>query len=139
MIAQCEWKHDEVFETRTEAGNAITLDGNSAHLHGPSPMEAVLMALCACTSVDVLSILRKKRQNVTGMRINANATQADASPRVFTKIRLTYAVSGHSLSRKAVEDAVSLSKNKYCSVSKMLDRSAGIDYEIVFPDGEPQP
>ena len=138
MIAHSEWKQGEVFEGIAENGNTITFDTDSAHKHGPSPMEAVLMALCACTSVDVVSILQKKRQELTGLRVTATATQAPAPPRVFTHIKLTYAVRGH-LSRKAVEDAVSLSKNKYCSVSKMLEKAATVEYEIVYPDGEPQP
>ena len=138
MIAHSDWKEDEVFEGVAENGNTITLDGDCAHQHGPSPMEAVLMALCSCTSVDVVSILKKKRQPLTGLRVSAIATQAPAPPRVFTRIMLTYAVRGR-LSRKAVEDAVSLSKNKYCSVSKMLEKAATIDYEIVYPDGEPEP
>ncbi|MGA8088373.1 MAG: OsmC family protein [Terracidiphilus sp.] len=138
MIAHSEWKHGEVFEGITEKGNTITIDGDSAHTHGPSPLEAVLMALCACTSVDVVSILQKKRQSLTGLRVTAAATQAPAPPRVFTHISLTYAVRG-KLNRKAVEDAVSLSKNKYCSVSKMLEKAATIDYQIVYPDGEPEP
>ncbi|MGC1424281.1 MAG: OsmC family protein [Terracidiphilus sp.] len=138
MIAHSNWKEDEVFEGVAENGNTITFDGGSAHTHGPSPMEAVLMALCSCTSVDVLGILKKKRQPITGLRVSAIGTQAPAPPRVFTHIKLTYAVRG-KLSRKAVEDAVSLSKNKYCSVSKMLEKAATIDYEIVYPDGEPEP
>lgn len=138
MIAHSEWKHGEAFEGIAENGNTITFDTDSAHSHGPSPMEAVLMALCACTSVDVVSILKKKRQELTGLRVTATATQAPAPPRVFTHIKLTYAVHG-KLSRKAVEDAVSLSKNKYCSVSKMLEKAATIEYEIVYPDGEPEP
>jgi putative redox protein len=101
-------------------------------------MEAVLMALCGCTSVDVVSILQKKRQPLTGLRVSATAEQAETPPRVFTKIKLTYAASG-KLSRNAVEDAVALSKNTYCSVSKMLEKAASIDYEIVFVDGEPEP
>ena len=138
MIAHSEWKHDDVFEAQAENGNTIVLDADAAHVHGPSPMEAVLMALCGCTSVDVVSILKKKRQEITGLRVSAAATQAEAPPRVFTHIRLTYAVRG-KLSRKAVEDAVSLSKNKYCSVSLMLEKAARIEYEIVYPDGEPEP
>jgi putative redox protein len=138
LIAHSEWKYGEVFEGIAENGNTITIDADSAHKHGPSPMEAVLMALCACTSVDVVSILQKKRQSLTGLRVTATATQAPAPPRVFTHIGLTYAVRGQ-LSRKAVEDAVSLSKNKYCSVSKMLEKAATIDYQIVYPDGEPEP
>jgi len=138
MIAQSEWKQDEVFEAKTENGNTIILDGDSAHTHGPSPMEAVLMALCSCTSVDVICILKKKRQPLTGLRVSAVATQADAPPRIFTHIKLTYAVGG-KLSRRAVESAVSLSKNKYCSVSLMLEKAAPVEYEIVYLDGEPQP
>lgn len=138
MIAYSEWKLDEVFEGFAENGNKIVFDADSAHTHGPSPMEAVLMALCSCTSVDVVGILQKKRQPLAGLRVTATATQAVAPPRVFTHIKLTYAVHG-KLSRKAVEDAVSLSKNKYCSVSLMLAKAAPVDYEIVYPDGEPEP
>jgi putative redox protein len=138
LIAHSNWKNGEIFEGVAQNGNSITFDANSAHEHGPSPMEAVLMALCSCTSVDVVSILQKKRQELTGLRVSATATQAAEPPRVFTHIKLTYAVRGN-LSRKAVEDAVSLSKNKYCSVSKMLEKTASIEYEIVYPNGEPEP
>ncbi len=138
MIVHSEWKHDEVFEGITESGNTIVFDGDAEHAHGPSPVEAVLMALCSCTSVDVVSILKKKRQPLTGLRVTASATRAETAPRVFTRIMLTYAVRGQ-LSRKAVEDAVALSKNKYCSVSKMLEKAAKIEYEIVYVDGEPLP
>lgn len=138
MIAYSEWRQRTVYEGIAENGNTIVFDTDTAHTHGPSPMEAVLMALCSCTSVDVVSILKKKRQELTGLRVSAEATQAPAPPRVFTHIKLTYAVSG-KLSRKAVEDAVSLSKNKYCSVSLMLAKSMPVEYEIVYPDGEPEP
>lgn len=138
MIAHSEWKHDEVFEGKAENGNTIVFDAEAAHTHGPSPMEAVLMALCSCTSVDVLSILKKKRQPVTGLRVSAAATQAAAPPRVFIHIKLTYAVRG-KVSRKAAEDAVALSKQKYCSVSLMLAKAAPVECEIVYPDGEPLP
>jgi putative redox protein len=138
MIAYSEWKHDEVFEGKAENGNAIVFDTDAAHTHGPSPMEAVLMALCSCTSVDVVSILKKKRQPVTGLRVSAVATQAPSPPRVFTHIKLTYAVRGR-VSRKAAQDAVSLSKQKYCSVSLMLSKAAPVECEILFPDAEPEP
>jgi putative redox protein len=138
MIAHSEWKHGNVFEGIAENGNTITLDGDSAHAHGPSPMEVVLMALCSCTSVDVVSILQKKRQHLTGLRVTAVAEQNETPPRVFKQIQLTYAVSGQ-LSRKAVEDAVRLSEEKYCSVAAMLSKTAAIEYEIVYLSGEPEP
>jgi putative redox protein len=137
MIAHSEWKGSTIFEGIAENGNSIFFDADPAHEQGPSPMEAVLMALCACTSVDVVSILEKKRQPLLGLKVTATATQAETAPRVFTHIKLTYAVSGN-LSRKAVEDAVALSKDKYCSVSKMLEKAATIDYEIVYASGEPE-
>ena len=85
MIAHSEWKHGEVFEGIAENGNTISLRCRfRAHEHGPSPMEAVLMALCGCTSVDVVSILQKKRQTITGSSRHGTATQAPAPPRVFT-------------------------------------------------------
>jgi putative redox protein len=138
MIAHSEWKHGNVFEGIAENGNRVTFDADTEHTHGPSPMEMVLMALCSCTSVDVVSILKKKRQDLTGLRVTAEAKQAETAPRVFTHIHLIYAVRG-KLSRRAVEDAVALSKDKYCSVSKMLEKAAEVDYEIVYPDGEPEP
>ncbi len=138
MIAHSEWKHDEVFEATAESGNTIMLDASAAHTFGPSPVEAVLMALCSCTSVDVVSILEKKRQKLTGLRVTAAAERSPTPPQVFTSIKLTYAVRGN-LSRKAVEDAVSLSKNKYCSISKMIEKTATIDFEIVYLDGDPEP
>lgn len=137
MIAHSEWRHDAVFAGIAENGNTLLLDGDPQHLHGPSPMEAVLMSLCSCTSVDVVSILKKKRQELSGLRVTAVAEQSETPPRVFTRIKLTYAVSG-KLSRAAVEDAVRLSKEKYCSVSAMLEKTAVIGYEIVYPGGDPE-
>jgi putative redox protein len=138
MIARSDWKGGKLFEGIAENGNSVLFDADAAHSDGPSPMEAVLMALCGCTSVDVVSILQKKRQPLAGLKVTATARQAETPPQVFTHIKLTYTVTGQ-LSRKAVVDAVALSKNKYCSVSKMLEKAAEIEYEIVFADGEPLP
>ena len=138
MIAHSEWKHDDVFEGKAENGNTITIDADAAHTHGPSPMEAVLMALCSCTSVDVVSILKKKRQALTGLRVSAVATQAPAPPRVFTHIKLTYAVRG-KLSRKAVEDAVCAFEEQVLLRVDDAGEGRTMEYEIVYPDGEPEP
>jgi putative redox protein len=139
MIAHVDWQHDDVFKATAENGNTLTIDADAAHTHGPGPLEIVLMGLCSCTSVDVVGILKKKRQPFTGLRVTAEAQQAPTPPRVFLHIHLTYAVRGTGLSRKAVEDSVALSKHKYCSVSLMLGKAAEIDYEIVYPDGVPEP
>lgn len=136
MIAKTEWKGEMLFEGSTESGNRLMFDGDSKHAGGPSPMEAVLMGLCGCTSVDIVSILEKKRQPFTSLTVSATAEQAAESPRYFTKIQLIYKVGG-KVSRKAMEDAVALSKNKYCSVSSMLEKTAKIEFLIEYADGEP--
>ena len=137
MIASATWKPEtSQYTGRSQSGHSLLFDTDAAHTEGPSPMEAVLAALCGCTSVDVVSILEKKRQPLTSLVVSAVAEQAPAPPRVFTGITLTYRVGGQ-LSRKAVEDAVALSKDKYCSVSKMLEASVKIEYTIEYADGAP--
>jgi len=131
MIASSIWKQEQQFDAVGESGHHVALDGGAAHVAGPSPMEAVLMALCSCTSVDVVSILKKKREPLTGLTVSATAEQAAEPPRVFTHIRLVYRVGG-AVSHKAAEDAVALSKNIYCSVSKMLEKSARIEFAIEY-------
>lgn len=133
MIASVEWKQGMIFEGRSQSGHAITFDTSAEHATGLSPMEAVLTALCACTSVDVASILEKKREPITGLVVSATAEQAPAPPRTFTQIHLTYRIRG-KVAKKAADDAVALSKNKYCSVSKMLEKAAAIDYSIEYAD-----
>jgi putative redox protein len=131
VIAKTVWKAEMEFEGHSESGHSLTFDAGEAHANGPTPMEAVLMALCSCTSVDVVSILKKKREPLTSLTVSATAEQAAKAPRVFTKISLVYLIGG-AVSKKAAEDAVSLSKNKYCSVSKMLEKSVAIDFVIEY-------
>ena len=133
MIASVESKEGMLFDGRSQSGHTIKFDAANTHASGPSPMEAVLAALCACTSVDVVSILEKKREPLAGLTVSANAEQAAQPPRVFTRIHLTYRIHG-PVGKKAAEDAVSLSKNKYCSVSKMLEKAAEITYSIEYAD-----
>ena len=135
MIAKTVWKAEMEFEGHSDSGHSLTFDAGEAHANGPTPMEAVLMALCSCTSVDVVSILKKKREALTSLTVSATAEQAAKAPRVFTKISLVYLIGG-AVSKKAAEDAVSLSKNKYCSVSKMLEKAAKIDYVITYDEGK---
>jgi putative redox protein len=133
MIANAEWKQGMLFEGRSGSGHTITFDATAEHAAGLSPMEAVLAALCGCTSVDVVSILEKKREPITGLTVSATAEQAPAPPRIFTQIHLVYRIAG-KVSKKAAEDAVALSKTKYCSVSLMLDKAAKINYSIEYVD-----
>ncbi len=136
MIASAEWKGGTHFEGRSESGHTLVFDTDAAHTAGASPMEAVLAALCACTSVDVVSILRKKREELASLRVFAKAEQADGPPRVFTRVHLTYRAAGPNLTRKAVEDAVALSKGKYCSVSLMLQGSVEMTTSVELESEE---
>ncbi len=110
------------------SGHAIVVDA-AKEKTAPSPMELVLIGLCGCTASDVASILRKKREPFTSLEVSAEAERAPQPPAVYTSIRLRYRVGG-KVSRKAVEDAVRLSKEKYCSVSQMLGKTATITSEI---------
>jgi putative redox protein len=123
--ASAKWTSETKFDGH--ASHSVTVDGSSQA--GNSPMELVLIALCGCTAYDVVTILRKKREPFTAVEVHANAEKAADPPRVYTEIKLFYRVAGN-VARKAVEDAVKLSEEKYCSVAAMLNKTAKITYEI---------
>jgi putative redox protein len=107
------------------------MDAASSEKTASSPMELVLIALCGCTATDVASILHKKREPFTSLEVRAEADQASEPPKIYTAIRLVYRVRGN-VSKKAMEDAVHLSKDKYCSVSAMLEKTATITFAIEY-------
>ena len=127
ITAKLKWKEKMCFDGSASSGHTVVVDGDSKA--GNSPMELVLIALCGCTGYDVVSILRKKREPFTAVEVSAEAEKAQDPPRVYTAIKLHYRVAG-KISRKAVEDAVKLSEEKYCSVSAMLSKTAKITYRI---------
>jgi putative redox protein len=129
--ARTTWIEKQRFNGIASSGHEIVVDGNKAA--GNSPMELVLIGLCGCTAYDVVSILRKKREPFTSLEVRAEAERAADPPSVYTEIKLIYRVGG-KVSRKAVEDAVRLSKEKYCSVSAMLQKTAKIKSEIEYVD-----
>lgn len=91
---------------------------------GPRPMQLVLLGLCGCTGMDVVSILKKKRQPFTSLKVKATAERAEEHPRVFTEIHLEFVIKGEDVDPKAVERAIELSQTKYCSASAMLGQVA---------------
>jgi len=127
FTAKAKWTEKFQFEATGSSGHAFLIDGDGK-IAG-SPMEMVLAALCGCTGYDVVSILQKKREPFTAVEVTAKAEKAPQPPRVYTAIELLYRVAGN-VSRKAVEDAVRLSKEKYCSVSAMLSSTAKITFRI---------
>ena len=128
ITASARWTDGERFLAGASSGHAIVVDA-AQDKSANSPMELVLIGLCGCTASDVVSILRKKRQAFTGVEVRAEAERAPEPPSVYTEIKLVYRVTG-PVDRKAVEDAVRLSKDKYCSVSQMLHKTARIRYDI---------
>ncbi len=130
--ARAQWTDQERFLGIATSGHAIVIDA-AKEKTANSPMELVLIGLCGCTASDVVSILRKKREPFTSLEVRAQAERAPNPPSVYTEIKLIYRVGG-KVSRKAVEDAVRLSKEKYCSVSAMLEKTAKIAVEIEYMD-----
>jgi putative redox protein len=135
MQSTVVWKSEMKFEGMSQSKHSVSLDGDSAHAHGASPMELVLMGLCGCTAIDVINILRKKREPFSGLTVSAAAEQATEAPNVFTSVKLIYRVSG-AVSQKAMQDAVHLSETKYCSVAAMISKTAKIDYAIEYAGEE---
>jgi putative redox protein len=132
MKASVKWVGEELFMGTSESGHTIVLDANGGSL-APSPLENVLISLGACSSVDVVSILEKTRQVVTGCRVDISGTRVDSVPKLFSDIHLHFVITGNDVAEKHVDRAVSLSADKYCSVALMLNKSVNIthDFEIV--------
>ena len=128
--ASVNWTDHERFVGSATSRHSIVMDAASDKT-ASSPMELVLLALCGCTASDVVGILGKKREAFTGLEVHAQAERAAGYPAVYTEIKLTYRVRG-SVSHKAMEDAVRLSKEKYCSVSAMLEKTAKITFRIEY-------
>jgi putative redox protein len=124
------WTDNQRYVGSSTSRHAIVIDAG-AEKTANSPMELVLIALCGCTASDVVGILRKKREPFTGIEVRAEAQRADGYPAVYTEIKLTYRVHGQ-VAPKAMEDAVHLSKEKYCSVSAMLGKTAKISSSIEY-------
>jgi len=127
--AQVQWTDGERFLAMASSGHALVVDADRRRNTGAGPMELVLIGLCACTATDVAAILRKKRQPFTRLEVRAQAERAQQPPTVYEAIRLIYTLAG-KVSRKAAEDAVRLSQEKYCGVAAMLRKTARISTEI---------
>lgn len=130
MEATVTWRDGLVFDGQSGTGHNVTMDGNKEV--AASPMELVLMAAGGCSSVDVVSILQKARQQVVGVQCQVTGERADAVPAVFTKIHLHFVVRGTDIAEQHVERAVALSADKYCSVAKMLEASVAITHSYTI-------
>jgi putative redox protein len=120
-----EWKDGLTFLGSNDLGNEIQM-GSKENKENISPMELLLLGLAGCTGYDVVSILVKKRQPIDNFKIKVRAKRAEDYPMVYTEIDVEYLLWGEELSKKAVEQAIKLSEEKYCSASVMLGKTAKI-------------
>ncbi len=139
LQATVSWAGDSNFIGRSGTGHAVVFDSNKDSGVAPTPMEMLLMSAGACSSVDVVSILQKAKQQVTHCRVVLTGERVDTIPRVFSKIHLHFEVTGFDVSEKHVERAVNLSAEKYCSVSIMLQQAMEVTHSFSVHPSEVQP
>ena len=132
---------NDFFVGVTPSGHAQAIETDSARASAATPMELLLIALGSCTGVDVISILKKKRQHITDYRIEVSGERREEFPKSYTRLYVKHIVRGHGVSEAAVAQAIELSDTKYCSVAATLRGSAEIvtSYEIVEEDEENGP
>ena len=141
MKARIKWIEQASFIAESGSGHAVVLDGAPEHGGrnlGVRPMEALLMGLGGCTAFDVVSILKKARQRVTDCVVELSAERAETAPKVFTKIHMTFRVSGRDLGEPQVRRAVTLSAEKYCSATAMLRNTVDITHDYVIEETCPE-
>ncbi|MSP50248.1 MAG: OsmC family protein [Alphaproteobacteria bacterium] len=138
MKARARWIEGRAFLGESGSGHGVVMDGApeaGGRNLGIRPMEMLLVGMAGCTAFDVVHILEKGREPVTGCEVEAEAERAETEPKVFTAVRVKYRVTGKGLSREKVERAVALSHEKYCSASVMFARSgAPVTREIEVVD-----
>jgi putative redox protein len=130
---QLKWVEDFQFVARAGDGPVVVIDSHEGG-GGASPMELVLMGLGGCTAVDVISIMRKKRADVTRFEVHLTGQRAEAYPRRYTNIHIEYVLYGRGIKPKAVEQAIRLSEEKYCSAMASLNATFDHAYRIVETD-----
>lgn len=131
--AEIRFAGDDLFVGVSPGGHALVLETDKARDRAATPMELLLLALGGCTAVDVVSILKKKRERVTDYRVEVRGERREEHPRAYTRIEVRHVVRGHNVSEKAVAQAVELSEEKYCSVAATLRPTAQIvsSFEII--------
>ena len=133
MKASVHYAGDEFFIGTSPSGVSVAIDTKGDRHSAPTPMEMLLIAVAACTGVDVISILEKKRQDITSYKIEIEGERAEEHPKKFVRFYVNHIVHGRSVSEKALADAIKLSDEKYCSVAATVRPTAEITtkYEIV--------
>lgn len=135
MDAKVIWKNKMSFDGSTDSGFTVPL-GTVPEVGGDNdgfrPMELIAIGITGCTAMDVISILQKKRQEVTSFEVRVHAERATEHPKVFTHLTVEYVIGGNDLSKEAVERAVELSETKYCPAQAMFKKVAPMDLKITY-------
>jgi putative redox protein len=130
------------FDVETGSGHHIILDAaehNGGQESGPRPMEMLLVALAGCSGMDIITILRKKRQVITGYELRIHGMRAEEHPKVFLDITVEHIFTGHNIRREAVERAIELTEERYCGASAMLGKTATIGHTFTIIEDSKQP
>lgn len=138
MRARVQLVEGMTFVAESGSGHAVVVDASpdvGGRNLGARPMELVLMGTGTCSAIDVVHILRKARQAITGCTIDLEADRAEDDPKVFTRIRFHYVVTGKGLAETQVERAIKLSKQKYCSATAILAKTAQIEWDYEIREG----
>jgi putative redox protein len=139
MKAKITWKGQRSFSAETGSGHSVMMDGapeQGGRNLGPRPMEMMLLALGGCTAFDIVMILEKSREQITGCEVELEGERAAEDPKVYTRVKLIYTLTGKNLKPAAVERAIKLSADKYCSASKMFETTAKLEHEWkIIADG----
>ena len=141
MEAKVTWQENMAFTGTADSGFTVQLDAKQevgGEGRGFIPMELMAMSMAGCTAMDVISILRKKRQEVTAFEVKVDAPRAEQHPKVFTRATIHYLVTGHNVDEKAVRRAIELTAESYCPAQAMLGKVMPIDlrYQIFEENGE---
>lgn len=133
MESVARWSDGLKFEGTFSTGHAIVMDTSveqGGTDEGPRPVELLLMSLAGCTGMDVLAILKKKRQKVSGFHIHVKGERREDHPKVFDRLHVIYEVVGEGIEPNAVRQAIVLSQDKYCSISAMMKKAASLTSEV---------
>ena len=136
MPVNVRWVEKSAFAARSEGNHWIMMDStfNGGDGAAPSPIEYVLMGLGGCSGIDLVAILQKMRQDVTGVDIEIEGVRADEHPRVYVKVHVRYRVRGRNLNPARIQAAVELADEEYCAIAAMLRKTADYTYEVVVEE-----
>ena len=133
MKAKVKWVQDVMFLGESGSGHSVVMDGApdaGGRNVGFRPMEMMLMGLAGCSAFDVVLILKRSREDITDCVVDVDGDRAETDPKVFTRVRMHYIITGRNLDAKKVERAVKLSEEKYCSASAMFGKTATLTHTI---------